>query len=166
MGKHPELELVAMNPVVVFGLILGYESGTAIGSSLGIIKRMMTGEILAAPLVSFGCVDVRDVAILHALALDLPETKGKRFLVVAGKGEFITGHDVGAELGHPIHVMPDWLARFLGLFLDDLWVLKYDISVTRTVSTKRVQETFDFEMRTWQEAVKARADSLRQFGIV
>ena len=122
IDKHPELELVTMNPAVVFGPILGHESGAAIGTSLAIIKRMMTGGIPAAPIISFGCVDARDVAILHTLALDLPEAKGKRFLVVAGKGEFITGHDIGAELGHPIRVMPNWLARFLGLFLDDLRV--------------------------------------------
>lgn len=44
--------------------------------------------------------------------------------------------------------------------------MKYEIGVTRTVSTKRVQETFDIEMRTWQEAVHASADSLREFGII
>ena len=42
----------------------------------------MTGKIPALPRVRMGCVDVRDVAKAHLLAITKPEAANKRFILV------------------------------------------------------------------------------------
>jgi hypothetical protein len=45
---------------------------------------MLAGKAPGSPRVSFGVVDVRDVADLHLRAMNDPAAKGERFLAVAG----------------------------------------------------------------------------------
>jgi nucleoside-diphosphate-sugar epimerase len=62
-GGH--LELSVVNPVAVFGPLLGADYST----SVLVLKRMMDGDLLGCPRLYFGVVDVRDVASLHLAAM-------------------------------------------------------------------------------------------------
>ncbi len=69
-----------VNPVGVFGPVLGPDYAT----SILFVERMLDGGMPACPRLSFGVVDVRDVADLHLRAMTHPAANGERFLAVAG----------------------------------------------------------------------------------
>ena len=75
------LELTAMNPVAIFGPLLNEE----VSSSINMISMQLAGKIPFAPQISFGTVDVRDVAELHVQAMTNPAAAGERFLLVSGE---------------------------------------------------------------------------------
>ncbi len=80
------LELAVVNPVGVFGPVLGPDYST----SILIVQRLMDGAVPGCPKLYFGVVDVRDVADLHLRAMTHPAAKGERFLAVAG--DFMSMH--------------------------------------------------------------------------
>src|ERR1700686_1633219 len=79
-GEGGDLELAVVNPVAVFGPVLGPDYST----SILLLRRMMDGGVPACPRLYFGVVDVRDVADLHIRAMLSPAAKGERFLAGAG----------------------------------------------------------------------------------
>ena len=86
------LELAVVNPVGVFGPVLGPDFST----SIQLVKRLLDGAMPGIPRVAFGIVDVRDVADLHVRAMTEPAAAGERFLAVAG--EFMTVAEIAAVL--------------------------------------------------------------------
>jgi nucleoside-diphosphate-sugar epimerase len=73
-------ELTVINPVGIFGPVLGPQ----LSASVGLVKAMLQGQMPAMPRTYFGVVDVRDVADLHVRAMTHPQAAGRRFLAVAG----------------------------------------------------------------------------------
>src|SRR6185437_11058735 len=74
------------------------------------------------PKLSFGVVDVRDVADLHLRAMSDPAAKGERFLAVAG--DFMSIRGIALVLKHrlgtaarrvPTLQLPNWLVRLAAL---------------------------------------------------
>ncbi|WP_284741480.1 SDR family oxidoreductase [Amycolatopsis sp. RTGN1] len=80
VAEHGGIELAVVNPVGVFGPVLG----TDYSPSLGLIQRMLDGELPALPKFAMGYVDVRDVADLHLRAMTDPAAAGERFLAISG----------------------------------------------------------------------------------
>ena len=62
------LELAVVNPVGVFGPVLGPDFST----SILMVKRLLDGSVPGCPDLWFGVVDVRDVADLHLKAMTDP----------------------------------------------------------------------------------------------
>src|SRR5579872_4819373 len=87
-----DLELSVVNPVGVFGPVLGPELST----SILLVQRLMDGALPGCPRLYFGVVDVRDVADLHVRAMTHPGAKGERFLAVAG--DFMSILDIAQVL--------------------------------------------------------------------
>ncbi|HEU4758628.1 MAG TPA: aldehyde reductase, partial [Dehalococcoidia bacterium] len=86
------LELTAVNPVGVFGPVLGPDFST----SILMVQRLMDGSVPGCPRIYFGVVDVRDVADLHLRAMTHPAARGERFIAVAG--DFMTMRDIARTL--------------------------------------------------------------------
>src|SRR3954453_2743246 len=108
------LELSVVNPVGVFGPALGPDYST----SILLIQRLMDGAMPGCPRLSFGVVDVRDVADLHLRAMTPPAAKGERFLAVAG--DFLSVRDIARVLKRrlgtaarrvPTWQFPNWMVR-------------------------------------------------------
>src|SRR5689334_9624038 len=74
------LELSVVNPVGIFGPVLGPDYST----SILLVQKLMDGAMPGCPRLQFGIVDVRDVADLHIRAMADPAAKGERFLAVSG----------------------------------------------------------------------------------
>ena len=87
-----DLELSVVNPVGVFGPVLGPDYST----SILLVQRLMDGAMPGCPRLYFGVVDVRDVADLHIRAMTHPAAKGERFLAVAG--DFMSILDIAKVL--------------------------------------------------------------------
>ncbi len=70
-------------------------------TSISLVQRLLNGEMPGCPQLSYGLVDVRDVASLHLLAMTSPAAAGERFLAVAGEHLSIAqvGEVLRRELG-------------------------------------------------------------------
>src|ERR1700693_1119650 len=106
------LELSVVNPVGVFGPVLGPDYST----SILLVQRMMDGALPGCPQLYFGVVDVRDVADLHLRALRHPAANGERFLAVAGDFISMAGiakvlkrHMGAAAKRVPTRELPNWV---------------------------------------------------------
>jgi len=75
-----DMEFTALNPVGIFGPAPGPD----LSGSIAIIRQMLSGKMKAVPNITFGVVDVRDVAALHLLAMMHPAARGERFIATAG----------------------------------------------------------------------------------
>ena len=113
------LELAVVNPVGVFGPVLGADYST----SILLVQRLMDGAVPGCPQLYFGVVDVRDVADLHLRAMTDPAAKGERFLAVAGDFMSVRRDRQGAEDAAwarparrvPTRQLPNWLVRLAAL---------------------------------------------------
>ena len=81
MEREGGPELAVVNPVGILGPVLGPDLST----SILLVQRLMDGAMPGVPRLSFGLVDVRDVADLHLRAMTDPAARGERFLAMAGE---------------------------------------------------------------------------------
>ncbi|KAI8633441.1 hypothetical protein F5Y19DRAFT_462455 [Xylariaceae sp. FL1651] len=86
--KKPNFTLAVCNPPLVFGPVLHHlESLSALNTSNERIRDLMAGagKQVCPPSVNHLFVDVRDLALGHALAVEKPEAGGQRFFMVGSK---------------------------------------------------------------------------------
>ena len=119
-AQAQNLELVAVNPALVLGPALE----TDYGSSLEALYLLMTGAYPILPKLGFEIVDVRDVAVLHRLALETPEAAGQRYMCANGFRWFVdiarTVKSLHPQLKVPTSEMPNWIASIAGIFLQEI----------------------------------------------
>ncbi|HEY5179964.1 MAG TPA: aldehyde reductase, partial [Dermatophilaceae bacterium] len=141
VAEHPEVELATVNPVGIFGPALGGDTGT----SLEIVKRLL-GGLPGVPDLSFGVVDVRDVADLHVLAMTRPEAAGERFL--ATSGDFMSMLEMARILRTgigdrarkvPTRVLPNALIRLAGRFDSGMAQLATELGQLKNASGKKAE---------------------------
>lgn len=158
-----ELELSVINPVAVFGPLLGPEVPT----SVGLLKRMLSGAVPGWPRLQFGVVDVRDVAELHLRAMTEPAASGERFL--ATSGDFLWVRDIALILKRHLgraaarvstRELPDGVVRLAGLFSAQARERSADLGKTRNASNEKARRVFGWTPRSADEATIAAAESL------
>ncbi len=164
-----DMELAVVNPVAVFGPALGADFST----SIEIIKRMMDGALPALPRVTFGVVDVRDVADLHLRAMIDPAAAGERFLALAG--EFVSMRDIGLMLKKrmgraarrvPTRELPDWLLRILARFDKSVGQIVPELGKRKTASNEKARRMLGWSPRSAEDAIVATAESLLRLGLL
>ena len=164
-----DMELAVVNPVGVFGPALGADFST----SIEIIKRMMDGALPALPRVTFGVVDVRDVADLHLRAMTDPAAAGERFLAVAG--EFVSMRDIGlilkSRMGSagrrvPTRELPDWLLRIVALFDPSVGQIVPELGKRKTATNEKARRVLGWSPRSTEDAIVATAESLVRLGLL
>jgi nucleoside-diphosphate-sugar epimerase len=88
VGKEkPHFDIATINPPLVFGPVVHYlNSLDTINTSNQRMRNIIQGEMKEklAPTGNFLWVDVRDVALAHVRAIEVPEAGGERFFVTAG----------------------------------------------------------------------------------
>jgi len=115
-------DLAVINPTAILGPLLDDDPGT----SGELIRRLLSGSVPALPRLSFGFVDVRDVAALQVNAMEAVSAGGKRYIASAGSLSFKAAADALRQAlperadKLPRRELPDWLARLLALFNADL----------------------------------------------
>lgn len=86
--EKPNFTLATCNPPVVLGPVVHYlNSLSALNTSNERIRDLITGASRdkCPPTGTHLWVDVRDIALSHALAAEKPEAANQRFFIVAGK---------------------------------------------------------------------------------
>ena len=163
------LELAVVNPVGVFGPLLGPDYST----SIILIKRLMDGDVPGCPRIYFGAVDVRDVADLHIRAMTAPAAKGERFLAVAG--DFLSVKEMAlalkAALGPaarrvPAGEVPDWLIRGFALIDPAARQLLPELGKRKNASNEKARRVLGWTPRSNEESIVATARSLMALGLL
>jgi len=163
------LELAVVNPVGVFGPVLGPDYAT----SILLVQKMLDGELPGVPRMCIGVVDVRDVADLHMRAMTNPAAKGERFLAVAG--DFMWLMEIARTLKErmgekarrvPTRQLPDWLVR-LARFKDPaVKQIIPELGKWKNATSEKAQRVLGWTPRSREESVVATAESLVELGLV
>lgn len=163
------LELAVVNPVLVMGPVLGADYST----SIVLIRRMLEGKVPACPRLSFGVVDVRDVADLHLRAMTHPRAKGERLLAVAGEALSILdiARIVRRRLGQwgrkaPTRELPNWLVRVAALADPALRQIVPELGTVKRATSAKAQRLLGWEPRSPEEAIVATGESLVKLGLI
>jgi nucleoside-diphosphate-sugar epimerase len=163
------LELSVVNPVGVFGPVLGPDYST----SILLVQRLMDGAMPGCPRLSFGIVDVRDVADLHIRAMTQPVAKGERFLAVAG--DFVSilaiAKVLKAQMGAsakkvPTRQLPDWLVRLAAMRDPAVKQILPELGKVKTATNEKAKRMLRWAPRSNEEAIIATAESLVRLGLL
>jgi nucleoside-diphosphate-sugar epimerase len=162
------LQLVVVNPVMVFGPVLGPDYST----SVRLLRLLMDGGIPRCPRLYFGIVDVRDVADLHLRAMIDPAAKGERFLAVAGESMSIQEIALllKARMGDaaaraPTKVIPDWMVRLASLFSPALAQVVPELGKIKRIANEKARRVLGWAPRSNADAIVATAESLVRLGL-
>jgi nucleoside-diphosphate-sugar epimerase len=164
-----DLELATVNPVGVFGPVLGPDYS----ASIQIVSRLMDGKIPACPRLTFGVVDVRDVADLHLRAMTIPAAKGQRFLAVSG--DFMTMLEIAqvlkSRMGEaarrvPTREFPDWMLRIVAKFDSSLGQVMPELGKRKNGTSEKARRVLGWAPRSREEALIATAESLIRLGLL
>jgi nucleoside-diphosphate-sugar epimerase len=163
------LELAVVNPVAVFGPVLGPDAST----SILIVQRLMDGAIPGCPPVWFGVVDVRDVADLHLRAMTSPQARGERFLAVSGDFMSMAGiaRVLKARMGEaarrvPTRELPGWLVRLASLLDPAVRQVLPELGRPKNASAEKARRVLGWAPRPREEAIVATAESLVRLGLL
>jgi dihydroflavonol-4-reductase len=163
------VELSVINPVGVFGPVLGPDYAT----SILLVQRLMDGAMPGCPRLYFGVVDVRDVANLHIRAMTDPAAKGERFLAVAG--DFMSIVDIAkalkSRLGEsakrvPTRQLPNWLVRIASIFDPAVKQILPELGKIKNATSEKAHRLLSWSPRSNEDAVVATAESLLRLGLL
>jgi len=167
--ENGRIELAVVNPVGVFGPVLGPDYST----SILLVQRLMDGQMPGAPKLYFGAVDVRDVADMHLRCMTNPAAKGERFLAVAG--ETLSIRDIAlilkARMGDaakkvPTRELPNWVVRLAALADPALKTVTPELGKKKTSSNAKAKRMLGWTPRSNEESVVATAESLVRLGLL
>ena len=163
------LELSVINPVGVFGPVLGPDYS----ASILIVQRLMDGALPGSPKLSFGVVDVRDVVDLHLRAMTLPAAKGERFLAVAG--DFLWMREMALILkdrmgSHarrvPTRELPNWMVRLASLRDPAIKLILPELGKRKNATNEKARRMLGWTPRSNEEALTATAESLVRLALL
>jgi len=163
------LELSVINPVGVLGPVLSADYST----SIQLVQRLLEGSVPGLPHLSFGIVDVRDVAHLHLQAMTNPAAKGERFLAIGG--DFITMSDIAhilkTRLGDaakqvPTKTVPDWLLKIVAIFDSSIRIIIPELGKIKKATNEKAKRLLGWSPISNEEAIIATAESLIKLGLI
>ena len=163
------LELATVNPVVVFGPVLGSDYST----SIQVVQRLLDGSMPGCPHLMFGVVDVRDVADLHLRAMTDKAAKGQRFLAT-GDG-FVSVREIAITLkarlgdvakGVSTRELPNWLIRVAAMFSPVVRQIVPELGKVKNASNEKARGVLGWAPRSNEEAIAATGESLLQLKLL
>lgn len=169
-ANAPEMAFCSVNPV----LVLGPVANDDFSASVEVVRRLLTGGVPMIPNIGFSIVDVRDVAMLHVLALEAKaETiRDERF---AASTEFFWMADVARVLREhlgsdarkvPNRRMPDFLLRLMALASRDIRQLAAEVGSKKVLSGQHAKDVLGWTTIPPEQTIVDTARSLIVQGIV
>jgi nucleoside-diphosphate-sugar epimerase len=168
--KGGDLELAVINPVAIFGPLLGKSQSP----SFGLLKSLLSGFMKAVPNIPLNAVDIRDVADLHIRAMITPEAAGQRFIATAD-GE-ITLPEIAKLLRGKLpaisgkvslKTIPNWVLNIAALFNAEARHGALFLKVNRNVSNAKAKNILGWTpIANNEEAILASAKSMAKFGMI
>lgn len=163
-GDGAGLELATINPVAVLGPAMSGD----VSASLELVTQPMLNKVPAFPKLTFGIVDVRDVALAHVAAMEKPEAAGQRFLV---GDKILSFTQIGEILREaypdrklPKGELPSWFVRLLTLVNPTLKQIVPELEKERSFSNEKSKRVLGLDYIPAKEAVLASTNSLIDLG--
>ena len=163
------VELSVINPVAIIGPVHGRDFASSIGMVLMLTSGMMPGN----PKLSFGVVDVRDVADLHIRAMLHPAAAGKRFLAVSRSPVWVQEmalalHRLTPEFARkvPRRQLPSWLVRLAAKKQPALASFTSELGKAKLISNHQAVTLLDWHPRSVDESLEATVRSLAAVGVI
>jgi len=163
------LELSVVNPVGVFGPVLGPDYST----SILLVQRLMDGAMPGCPRLFFGCVDVRDVAGMHIECMTNPAAKGERFLAVAG--EFLSIAQIARILKRrfgpaakrvPTMELPDFMVRLAAMRDPAVQQILPELGKRKDGSNEKARRVLGWKFISNEDCLVATAQSMLDLGLL
>jgi dihydroflavonol-4-reductase len=163
------LELAVVNPVGVFGPVLGHDFST----SIQLVQRLLNGSLPGCPQMSIGVVDVRDVADLHLRAMTDSKAKGERF--IAASPPEMTVAEIAKALRErmpeatkkvPTRELPNFLLRFMAWFDPTVGLIVPELGRRKRMTNEKAERLLGWQPRSSVDSLQATAESLIKFGLV
>jgi dihydroflavonol-4-reductase len=154
------------------GFVLGPALDKDFGTSIELMRMIMTGAYPAMPPVAYPIVDVRDVADLHVAALKRPATGGRRLIAANG---VLSMAELAAAVKKaepekarkaPTATLPGFLVSALAAFDRNLAAVIPDLGTRPSPDWGYVAELTGLKFRSPAEAAAATAKSLARLGVV
>ena len=161
-------ELCVINPVAVFGPVLGRQYST----SIRLIEMLMKG-VPVTPRYALGVVDVRDVADLHVRAMVHPSAAGQRFIAAAGR--FMWVKEIARVLRNrmgeagkraPTIELPDWVVRAGAAVSSAAAQFAPELGWMKQASNEKARTMLGWVPRSNEDAIVATAESLIRVGVI
>lgn len=169
MAQHPAaMHYASVNP----GLVLGPLLDRDMGGSAEVIQMFLRGKYPGCPKLSFTVVDVRDVAMMHRLALETSEPSGGRYMAVSGSAWFLDMmRPIKARLGKqakkvPSFELPNFMIHLVALFDPTARSVLSDLGREARMDNRRTRKALGMEFIGVEESAPAMAQSLVDFGLV
>ena len=164
-----DMELAVVNPVGIFGPVLSKGYAT----SLELFIRLMNGQLPGVPQLTFGLVDVRDVADLHVRAMTDPKAKGQRFIATAEDFMEVVAiaKTMKRKLGSrakkvPTMTLPNFLLRLVGMVDPTVKLIVPELGRKSNASNEKAKRELGWNPRSNEELIVETVDSLEKFGLV
>lgn len=166
-GDRSGMRYASVNP----GFVLGPALDRDVGTSAEIVQLFLKGKYPACPRISFPCVDVRDVARMHRLAVEVDAPSGARYLCVAGSLWMLDmALAIRAALGPaarkvPSRPMPDWVMRLVAIFDPVARQAAPDLGRWFAFDNTRTRQALGMTFISAGDAAAAMAESLVRLGL-
>lgn len=159
-----DLELTVINPTGIFGPVLS----SHFSSSIQIIQAMMSGNMPGCPQLSFGMVDVRDLADLHIRAMLTKEANGQRFIGTCDNGPvalIAIANTIRKNRPHiaqklPTRTLPNFVVRTVALFRPSLRTMLPELGVVKQIKNDKAKIMLGWKPRSIEECILDTVDSL------
>lgn len=166
--KGGSTELSVINPVGIFGPVMGPDFST----SISLVQMLMNG-MPGCPRLHYGIVDVRDVADLHIRAMTGRSAAGQRFLATASDSmsvvevaRILKERLGGAARRVPTRELPDVLVKLLSYVNPKLKQVVPQLGRKRHLSNEKARRLLEWNPRPAADSLVATAESLVRFGLV
>jgi len=168
LPAEQRFELAVINP----GFVLGPLLDSDVQTSSELVKRLLRRELPGCPKLGFAVVDVRDVAIMHRLAMEAADAAGMRFICA---GDHYWVQDIARVLAEefarygyrvPTRSLPYWLLWLVGRFDPAVRMTLGYIGRRELVSHERAHNLLGWSPRPLRETLIDMGHSLIEHGVV
>jgi len=160
------LELTTVLPGAILGPVLEKDFGT----SANIVISILNGSLPATPKIGFDIIDVRSVAELLILAMEMPQSAGKRYIASAGYLSFAQIAKILKQQypGRKIATreLPNCATRIFSLYEKNLKPILLDLGIKRKTYIYKAINELNWQPRPVNEAIISCAQSVIQNKIV
>ena len=157
-SNHEDVSLTTVNPNVIFGPLHSGKSGT----SLRIIESIVKSSYPGFPKISFAPVDVRDVAWMHAEALEKEDLSGERLMMASTP---VTMPQIARHLksnGYRVRTLalPNTVIRIMALFIKEARLVTRGLGTTNHYDCSNTIEKTGWTSKSHEEMIISAAQSL------
>ncbi|KAF2236789.1 NAD(P)-binding protein [Viridothelium virens] len=157
--ESPNFTVATMNPPLVLGPIVHYlNSLSGLNTSNERVRDMIQGKFKSeiSPTGTFIWIDVRDLALSHVKAIEVPSAANKRFFVTAG---YFTNKQIGEILRKHF---PEFASQ---LPADSTPGGDFPSEGVYKIDNSRAKDLLGVQFRTLEESIVDTAKSLKAVGV-